>query len=103
MSDLAEIAWQIYCRETAGGLDVADYWEQLPPHVKAGYLNKAKEEQSMVGHYPEAGHLHIMESVAGKGFYAIGLYDKVVSPKKLRKAALLLLKLADKIEDADGT
>lgn len=36
-----ELAWQMYCRETAGSLDVRDYWEDLPEKVKAVYLAKA--------------------------------------------------------------
>lgn len=39
----ATIAWQIYCRETAGDLDVRDYWEQLPENVQTLYKSKADD------------------------------------------------------------
>jgi hypothetical protein len=39
----AALAWEIYCRETAGSMNVQDFWEQLSTHVKAIYLRKADD------------------------------------------------------------
>lgn len=35
------LAWEIYCRETAGDFDVCDYWSDLSERVQAIYLAKA--------------------------------------------------------------
>jgi hypothetical protein len=35
-----EAAWKLYCEETAGDMDVRDYWSQLPRHVREMYLAK---------------------------------------------------------------
>lgn len=34
-------AWEIYCEDTAGSMDVRDYWEQLPLEVQTIYIAKA--------------------------------------------------------------
>lgn len=39
-----ERAWRIYCAETSGGLDVRDFWEELPPQVQKIYLEKAVKQ-----------------------------------------------------------
>lgn len=36
-----KLAWELYCRETAGDMHVADSWEQLPHEVQERYLNIA--------------------------------------------------------------
>ena len=41
MSALDDIAWHLYCKETAGDLDVRDSFEQLPENVKEIYREKA--------------------------------------------------------------
>jgi hypothetical protein len=41
-----EAAWRLYCDETAGGMDVRDFWEELCPRVKAYYLNKVYAAQN---------------------------------------------------------
>lgn len=43
MSATDHIAWAIYCRETAGDLDVRDSFEQLSDRVKEIYRKKAIE------------------------------------------------------------
>ena len=42
---LEEIAWDIYCEETAHDMHVADFWEQLSSRVKEIYLEKAKQRE----------------------------------------------------------
>ena len=37
---LEEAAWELYCEETAGDLDVRDYWDQLSVSVKIIYISK---------------------------------------------------------------
>ncbi len=37
-----ERAWHLYCLDTAGDMDVRDYWDALSPRVKAHYLNKVR-------------------------------------------------------------
>ena len=37
-----EAAWRLYCADTAGDMDVRDFWEDLSPRVKAHYLNKVR-------------------------------------------------------------
>ena len=39
--NIDKLAWHLYCRETAGGLDVADFWDDLPERVKKIYRDKA--------------------------------------------------------------
>lgn len=36
-----ELAWALYCKETAGDADVRDFWEALSPRVQGIYLDKA--------------------------------------------------------------
>jgi hypothetical protein len=40
-----EIAWELYCNETAGSMDVRDFWEELPETVQQLYLQKAEDSQ----------------------------------------------------------
>lgn len=40
MTDLEERAWLCYCQETAGSMDVRDFWEELPEYVQEIYKNK---------------------------------------------------------------
>ena len=40
LNDVAEEAWNLYCEETSGGMDVRDSWSQLSDNVKMLYLNK---------------------------------------------------------------
>lgn len=35
------LAWEIYCRETAGDAHVADFWGELPDYVQQLYVVKA--------------------------------------------------------------
>lgn len=35
------LAWQLYCAETAGDMDVRDHWSQLSQKVQHVYLEKA--------------------------------------------------------------
>jgi hypothetical protein len=41
MLDAAEIAWEFYCQETAGTMDVRDFFEDLAPNVRDMFLVKA--------------------------------------------------------------
>ena len=43
MTDLERRAWDIYCRDTAGSMDVRDFWCELPERVQAIFLDRAKE------------------------------------------------------------
>lgn len=38
MSEQEQKAWTLYCKETAGGLDVRDFWSELSPEMQAHYL-----------------------------------------------------------------
>lgn len=40
MSLQEEKAWKLYCLETAGSMDVRDFWSELAPRVQAYYLAK---------------------------------------------------------------
>ena len=42
MTNLEEKAWLLYCQETAGCMDVVDFWEQLGPNQRAYWLEKVK-------------------------------------------------------------
>ena len=37
------LAWEIYCFETRGSMDVKDFWSELPEYVKEIFLYKADE------------------------------------------------------------
>ena len=41
MLDAAEVAWEFYCQETAGTMDVRDFFEDLAPNVRDMFLVKA--------------------------------------------------------------
>lgn len=34
------LAWELYCDETAGGMDVRDFWHELPQRVQSLYIDK---------------------------------------------------------------
>jgi hypothetical protein len=40
LTPLERAAWECYCQDTAGDMDVRDYWEQLPRRVQEIYLAK---------------------------------------------------------------
>ena len=35
-------AWELYCKETAGSMDVKDFWNELSPSIQQRYLDKVK-------------------------------------------------------------
>jgi len=37
---IKKISWELYCKETAGSMDVRDRWGELSPEVKELYLSK---------------------------------------------------------------
>lgn len=39
-------AWELYCAETAGDMDVRDFWEELPKKAQDLYLEKLNESNS---------------------------------------------------------
>lgn len=41
---MEQTAWKLYCEETAGDMDVKDFWHELPHSVQQIYLRKVKEE-----------------------------------------------------------
>lgn len=41
MNSVIDKAWKLYCDDTRGGMDVRDFWEELPMKVQTFYLNKA--------------------------------------------------------------
>lgn len=45
MNDLESRAWEIYCQETAGSMDVRDFWWELPEHVQSIFLDKARKAE----------------------------------------------------------
>ena len=47
MSRLEQIAWDLYCEETAGSMDARDFWRELSTPVQQLYLRKA--QQAMAG------------------------------------------------------
>ena len=40
------LAWELYCFETQGGMDVRDFWDELPKYVREMYLKMADEKAS---------------------------------------------------------
>ena len=42
MNEHEQAAWALYCAETAGGMDVRDFWHELSPAMKAHYLERSK-------------------------------------------------------------
>lgn len=32
------MAWELYCKETAGSLDVRDFWFELSPAMQSHYI-----------------------------------------------------------------
>lgn len=42
MTELEHKAWNLYCDETAGSIDVRDFWAELSKSVQKVYLQKAK-------------------------------------------------------------
>lgn len=43
LSRMEATAWSLYCEETAGDMDVRDFWEELPKHVQQIYLDRASD------------------------------------------------------------
>ena len=43
-----ERAWQLYCKETAGGMDVRDFWHELPEKVQKYYLERVSPKQQAI-------------------------------------------------------
>ena len=39
-----ERAWLLYCEETAGDMDVRDFWRELPAPVQQLYLNRTRAD-----------------------------------------------------------
>jgi len=42
---LEDLAWDLYCEDTAGDLDVRDYWEQLSVDTKTIYIQKVIQKE----------------------------------------------------------
>jgi len=42
---LIDKAWRLYCEETAGSMDVRDFWEELSPRVQALFISKVLLEE----------------------------------------------------------
>ena len=40
MTPLEQAAWERYCDDTAGDMDVRDFWDELSPEMKAHWLEK---------------------------------------------------------------
>lgn len=43
MTEKEERAWELYCTETAGSMDVRDFWWELSKRVQQMYLNKVED------------------------------------------------------------
>lgn len=41
MNKIEELAWQIYCAETAGCMSALDYWHELSEAQQQSYIRKA--------------------------------------------------------------
>lgn len=44
MTEIEVTAWELYCKQTAGSMDVRDFWHELPAHVQKLFIDKAKEK-----------------------------------------------------------
>ncbi len=44
LTELEQAAWELYCDDTAGGMDVKDFWWKLSVEVRVEYLHKARVE-----------------------------------------------------------
>lgn len=42
MTDIKDLAWNLYCEATKGALSAVDDWEQLGPNTQAEYLERAE-------------------------------------------------------------
>jgi len=40
--EIEKKAWELYCKETAGDMDVKDFWSELRPDIQKIYINKVK-------------------------------------------------------------
>lgn len=43
-----ERAWQLYCKETAGGMDVRDFWHELSEEMQQYYLKRVSPKQQAI-------------------------------------------------------
>lgn len=76
-------AWELYCEETAGDMDVRDSWEELPPNAQIHYLTLAGEKAQNKSALTREQHLFacLMEEASeisqqiGK-IFRFGLSDK---------------------------
>ena len=41
MTEHENAAWALYCTETAGDMDVRDFWHELSPAMQAHYLARS--------------------------------------------------------------
>lgn len=44
MTELETKAWERYCEDTAGSMDVKDFWEELSPTIRSHYMNIVANE-----------------------------------------------------------
>lgn len=44
MTELEVRAWERYCSDTAGDIDVRDFWCELSPAMQAHWINKVTYE-----------------------------------------------------------
>jgi hypothetical protein len=56
-------AWELYCEETSGDMDVRDYWCDLPEPVQKMYLEKAKKARDYWNDLPEAARKTYLETL----------------------------------------
>lgn len=42
MNEHEQKAWDLYCEETAGGMDVRDFWSELSPAMREHFLARAR-------------------------------------------------------------
>lgn len=47
MEQLKQRAWELYCEETRGDLDVRDHWDDLPAVVQRMFINRVRNPERL--------------------------------------------------------
>lgn len=57
------LAWELYCQETAGSMDVRDFWEELPPHVQKYYMSSAEAVMTLTEQLANYVDLSVLDDI----------------------------------------